>query len=182
MPRNLISQRWPSSCSWPWLNPSAFINTSSILRLEPLAFRRLGECTTTSSSPALALSRSTPFPSIELLLSTNHFVNLNEIILCQILWMILPYFLLQHSKCSIMSACFVSWYFSHATLCMRFYNMILVSTSKTKNWFQMFRHRQIYYQHTLWGCPLQKRQLANHNILKMQQSISWLASSSRRRL
>ena len=115
MPRNLISQRWPSSCSWPWLNPPVFINTSSILRLEPLAFRRLGECTTTSSSPALALSRSTPFPSIELLLSTNHFVNLNEIILCQILWMILPYFLLQHSKCSIMSACFVSWYISHET-------------------------------------------------------------------
>ena len=52
-------------------------------RLEPLASRPLVECTTSSSSPALALLRSTPFPSTNLSSSTNHFVRLNPIYLCQ---------------------------------------------------------------------------------------------------
>merc|ERR1712037_950988 len=45
-------------------------------RSEHLASRLLVECTTTSSSPALALLRSTPSPSTDL--STIHFVRLNK--------------------------------------------------------------------------------------------------------
>merc|ERR1719370_1424525 len=45
------------------------------IRLGPLASRPLVECTTTSSSPALALLKSTPYPSSELSWSTtNHLV------------------------------------------------------------------------------------------------------------
>merc|ERR1719370_1872695 len=52
-------------------------------RLEPLASRPLVECTTSSSSPALALLRSTPFPSTDLSSLPIYFVRLNPIYLCQ---------------------------------------------------------------------------------------------------
>ena len=55
-----------------------FVTIRVFPRLEHLASRLLVECMTTSSSPALALLRSTPSRSTELSWSTIHFVPLNK--------------------------------------------------------------------------------------------------------
>ena len=59
-----------------WLN---FGNQLNFPRLEHLASRLLVECTMTSSSPALDLLRSTPYPSTELSWSTIQFVRLKKL-------------------------------------------------------------------------------------------------------